>query len=130
DDFDLSSIDSTKDESDDFDLSSIDSTKDEKIEASDFDLSKSDEDNNLNELEEEFIDLESLKAEFPEDMTLVLSIPIFGKLSDLSKDELDLFQLVHNFSVVSDIVSNSEISEPKTYQILQKLSDEGFINPE
>ncbi len=147
DDFSLDDLDDNKD--DDFSLDDLDDNKDDDFSLDDLDDNNKDDkdddfglddlDDNQDEVsvtvsevkyeisEEE---LNKIKEELPLDLMIVIPLPLFAPLVDLSKDELKLIQLVMNFGVVSDIIENSEFSDIKTYMILSKLLDEEYIEEE
>jgi pSer/pThr/pTyr-binding forkhead associated (FHA) protein len=56
-----------------------------------------------------------------------LSDEITALLSDLTDEQLDVLQLVHNLHVVEDVLDHSKISDLKTYQALLYLAQNGYI---
>jgi len=73
------------------------------------------------------VNLPELKEKFPLDDEYVLPLPLFSPLDELSKNELKILQLVHNFGSISEIIENTELSEEETYSILDKLLEEDYI---
>jgi len=77
--------------------------------------------------EEPVVNLAELKAKFPDEAMYSLPLPLFSPLDELTKDQLKVLQLVHNFGSISDIIENTELSLEKTYSSLDFLLEEDYI---
>jgi pSer/pThr/pTyr-binding forkhead associated (FHA) protein len=63
----------------------------------------------------------------PPETELAIAFPLLPKLSDLSQQELDVFQLVHNYRRVGDILDHAASTDLDVTNILFDLMDKGFI---
>jgi len=77
--------------------------------------------------EEAVVDLAGLKEKFPSEAMYSLPLPLFSPLDELTKEQLKVLQLVHNFGSISDIIENTELSLEKTYSSLDFLLEEDYI---
>ncbi len=131
DDFNLDDLD---DDDNDFALDDLDDVPKEIISEHDSLPNKLSEENSnavssdlVEEENKTEINIDELKEKFPLDDEYILPLPLFSPLDELNKNELKVLQLVHNFSSISEIIENTELSEEETYAILDKLVEEDYI---
>ena len=123
------------DDLDDDDSFSLDDLDDEPKNEENKKQEKEVDDFNLDDLEEPEnqeeslpdINLEELKKKFSPEDEFMLPLPLFSPLEELNKKELKVLQLVHNYSMISEIMENTELTEEETYAILNKLLEEDYI---
>jgi len=128
DDFNLDDLD----DDDSFSLDDLDDepkneeNKKQEKEVDDFNLDDLEEPENQEESLPD-INLEELKKKFSPEDEFMLPLPLFSPLEELNKKELKVLQLVHNYSMISEIMENTELTEEETYAILNKLLEEDYI---
>lgn len=61
---------------------------------------------------------------------LSLSQPLIPPLRDLSPDEIDVLQMVHNYRTITQVLNKSQATDLQTATILVKLIKSQYIEPE
>jgi len=140
-DDDMFSLDDLEDEEpkkaevkeDDFNLDDLSDSDDDMFDLDDLDDEPKDDPLSIKEevkeeiKEEAVVDLAGLKEKFPSEAMYSLPLPLFSPLDELTKEQLKVLQLVHNFGSISDIIENTELSLEKTYSSLDFLLEEDYI---
>jgi pSer/pThr/pTyr-binding forkhead associated (FHA) protein len=76
----------------------------------------------------EMDEMERIREQIPEPTTrFILSSPMSPALRDLTQEQLDTLQLVHNHAKVQDTLDKSILSDLETYQALLHLIRNGYI---
>ena len=76
----------------------------------------------------EMDEMERIKEQIPSaSAKFSLASPISPALRDLSGDQLDVLQLVHNYGKVQTVLDKSVSSDLETYQALLHLIRNGFV---
>jgi pSer/pThr/pTyr-binding forkhead associated (FHA) protein len=72
-----------------------------------------------------------IRSELPDLNTrLVLSQPIIPAIRDLKPEELDIFQLAHNYGHLETVLNKSHSTDLETVQIVVKLIKGAYLRPE
>jgi hypothetical protein len=58
---------------------------------------------------------------------VAVSQPLIPPLRDLSPDELDVLQMVHNYGTISQVLNKSQATDLQTATILQKLFKSNYV---
>jgi hypothetical protein len=61
---------------------------------------------------------------------LVLSTPIAAPFKDLTPEELDILQLIHNYAHFETILNKSAVTDLNTVTIILKLIKKDYVRPE
>jgi hypothetical protein len=56
-----------------------------------------------------------------------VSQPLIPPLRDLSPDELDVLQMVHNYGTIAQVLNKSQATDLQTATILQKLFKGNYV---
>ena len=76
----------------------------------------------------EMDELGRIREQIPESTTrFVLASPLSPALRELTQEQLDALQLVHNNSKIQDALDKSILSDLETYQALLYLIRNGYI---
>ena len=74
-------------------------------------------------------EIQHMEGELPEKTALLrISEPLVAPLRELTPEQLDLLQLVHNYHRVSIILDKSTTTDLETYQGLHKMLSSGIIS--
>ncbi|GAC1518604.1 MAG: hypothetical protein NVS3B10_20560 [Polyangiales bacterium] len=60
---------------------------------------------------------------------LVLSTPMIPPLRELTPDEIDVLQMVHNYGTISAVLAKSQATDLQTATILSKLIKSQYVEP-
>jgi hypothetical protein len=63
----------------------------------------------------------------PPTAAIGIAMPLLAKLRDLSPEEIDLVQLVHNYGVVQAVLDRASSSDADTAQKLASLIERGYL---
>jgi hypothetical protein len=76
----------------------------------------------------EMDELDRIREQIPDSQArFSLASPLSPALRDLSQEQLDTLQLVHNHSKIQDSLDKSVLSDLETYQALLHLIRNGYI---
>jgi hypothetical protein len=72
-------------------------------------------------------EIRNLKGKLPPmETVLVIAAPLTAKLADLSKEQLEIFQLIHNYGVIQDVIDMAPMDATNAATIIMKLLKKSY----